>query len=155
VVVISNPWQAAARFPDLVADCPQRIYANLTKYDTLRSFVALKPEGCSPLQYENAQIYTNALLDSFMSYKALYKQLGEQIFRVKANTLEILPLGDAKGQSSTTTAPASKGAKDKNTGLYPFIEEFTRFEASIKGLSDARIAIRRQMARIVKRSRSH
>jgi len=77
---IASLMQAAARFPDLVADCPQRIYAILTKYDTLRSFVALRPTGCTPLQYENAQIYTNALLDSFMSYKSLYKQLGEQMF---------------------------------------------------------------------------
>lgn len=41
------------------------------------------------------------------------------------------------------------GSKDKNTGLYPFTEVDSKFEASIKGLSDARTAIRRQMARIV------
>ncbi len=39
--------------------------------------------------------------------------------------------------------------KDEGTGLYPYVEDLTRFEASIKGLSDARVAIRRQMARIV------
>jgi hypothetical protein len=66
---IQSLMAAAARFPDLVADCPQRTYAILTKYDALRSFVARKPASYTPLQYENAQIYTNTLLDSFVSYK--------------------------------------------------------------------------------------
>lgn len=74
---IKSLMQAASRFPDLVADCPQRTYAILTKYDSLRSFVALKPASYTPLQYENAQIYTNSLMDSFMTYKSVYKRLGE------------------------------------------------------------------------------
>ncbi|KAF3762918.1 hypothetical protein M406DRAFT_45333, partial [Cryphonectria parasitica EP155] len=79
---MEQPWniqsvmQAAARFPSLVADCPQRTHAILTKYESLRSFVSLKPAQYSPLQYENAQIYTNVLMDAFMSYKSLYKKLG-------------------------------------------------------------------------------
>ncbi|KAK0515643.1 hypothetical protein JMJ35_001677 [Cladonia borealis] len=88
---IKSLMQAAARFPDLVADCPQRTHAILTKYETLRSFV----EGSQP---------------------------GSLHF----------------------------SSKNKESGLYPFVEDMTPFEASIKGLSDARIAIRRQMARIVK-----
>ena len=144
---IQSLMQAAARFPDLAADCPQRTYAILTKYETLRSYVALKPEGCTPLQYENAQLYTNALLDSFMTYKFLYKRLGEWTFNVQGKTLEILPWPEGKGP--TDTKNANKGMKNKETGLYPYVEDNTRFEASTKGLSDARTAIRRQMARIV------
>ncbi|KAF2442344.1 hypothetical protein P171DRAFT_314280, partial [Karstenula rhodostoma CBS 690.94] len=126
---ISSLMQAAARFPDLVADCPQRTYAILGRYETLRSFVAKAPVECTPLQYENAQIYTNTLLDSFMSYKAMYKTIGENIFAIQGKTLEI--------------------KKHPETGLFPYKEDLYRFEDSIKGLSDARIAIRRQMARIV------
>ncbi|MCJ1388285.1 hypothetical protein MMC18_001130 [Xylographa bjoerkii] len=37
---VSSLMAAASRFPDLDADCPQRTYAILTKYDALRSFVA-------------------------------------------------------------------------------------------------------------------
>lgn len=74
---IKSLMAAASRFPDLVADYPQRTYAILTKYDSLRNFPARKPSACIPLQYENAQIYTSALMDSFMSYKALYKRIGE------------------------------------------------------------------------------
>ena len=94
---IKSLMQAAARFADLVADCPQRTYAILTKYDTLRSFVARKPASYTPLQYENAQIYTNALMDSFMTYKALYKQLGDQTspFKVKLWSL-------SRGHQTTT-----------------------------------------------------
>ena len=99
---IKSLMQAAARFPDLVADCPQRTYAILTKYETLRSFVARQPASFSPLQYENAQIYTNTLLDSFMSYKALYKRLGEQIFNVQGKTKEIKPRGKENGNSPKT-----------------------------------------------------
>ncbi|KAF1924819.1 uncharacterized protein M421DRAFT_271364 [Didymella exigua CBS 183.55] len=147
---IQSLMAAAARFPDLVADCPQRTYAILTKYDALRSFVARKPASYTPLQYENAQIYTNTLLDSFVSYKSLYKRLGEQIFGVQGKTLDIIPWSDADKEkvSAYSTAVTRMGSKSEN-GLYPFTEVDSKFEASIKGLSDARTAIRRQMARIV------
>lgn len=112
--------------------------------------MARKPASYTPLQYENAQIYTNTLLDSFVSYKSLYKRLGEQIFGVQGKTLEIIPWSDADKEnvSAYSTAVTRMGSKGAN-GLYPFIEVDSKFEASIKGLSDARTAIRRQMARIV------
>jgi hypothetical protein len=178
---IPSLMQAAARFPDLVADCPQRTYAILGKYETLRSFVAKAPAAYTPLQYENAQIYTNALLDSFMSYKALYKTIGENIFAIQGKTLEIkqrmtdgnsnVPAqenGDENGDENSEKAKKEAAekkqeatekkkeatekkaaSKDPKTGLFPYVEDLTPFEDSIKGLSDARIAIRRQMARIV------
>lgn len=148
---IQSLMAAAARFPDLVADCPQRTYAILTKYDALRSFVARKPASYSPLQYENAQMYTSTLLDSFVSYKALYKRLGEQIFGVQNKTLEVVQWNNSEQTqvATTSTAVTPMGTKDKDTGLYPYVEMDKKFEASVKGLSDARTAIRRQMARIV------
>jgi hypothetical protein len=148
---IQSLMAAAARFPDLVADCPQRTYAILTKYDSLRSFVSAKPASYTTLQYENAQIYTSTLLDSFVSYKSLYKRLGEQIFGVQGKLLEIMPWNEEEQKKVPTYSAAviRMGAKDPNTGLYPFQESESNFEASIKGLSDARNAVRRQMARIV------
>lgn len=157
---ITSLMQAAARFPDLVADCPQRIYAILGRYETLRSFVAKAPAGCTPLQYENAQIYTNALLDSFMNYKALYKTIGEQFFAIQGKTLEFTTTPQAvqsqnsvtemsKDQKKVAKNKADEKEKTKKNGLYPYSPDLTPFESSIKGLSDARIAIRRQMARIV------
>jgi hypothetical protein len=148
---IQSLMAAAARFPDLVADCPQRTYAILTKYDSLRSFVAAKPASYTALQYENAQIYTSTLLDSFVSYKSLYKRLGEQIFGVQGKLLEIIPWSDEEQKKVPTYSAAviRMGAKDPDTGLYPFQESESNFDASIRGLSDARNAVRRQMARIV------
>lgn len=165
---IKTLMAAASRFPDLVADCPQRTYAILTKYDSLRSFVARKPAAYTPLQYENAQIYTNALLDSFMSYKSLYKRIGEQIFNVQGKTLEIISwekkdastsavdgttavVASSFGDTSSKIAASNQVAlkKDPDTCLYPHVEDLSRFEASMKGLSDARKAIRRQMVRVV------
>lgn len=160
---IKSLMAAASRFPDLVAECPQRTYAILTKYNSLRSFQGRKPAAYRPLQYEHAQIYTNALLDSFMSYKALYKRLGEQIFNVQGKTLEITSWekkdasAGAVNGANAVVASASKLAasqqtallKDPETGLYPHVEDLSRFEASVQGLSAARKAIRRQMVRIV------
>jgi hypothetical protein len=148
---IQSIMAAAARFPDLVADCPQRTYAILTKYDSLRSFVAAKPAFYTPLQYENAHIYTNALLDSFVSYKALYKRLGEQISGIQDKVLEMIPWSDNEKEkvANSSTAVTMIGLKDQKTGLYPFLELNSNFEASVKGLSDACTAIHRQMARIV------
>jgi hypothetical protein len=154
---IQSLMDAAARFPDLVAECPQRTYAILTKYDSLRSFVARKPASYTALQYENAQLYTSTLLDTFVSYKAMYKRLGEQIFQVQGKTMEIQQWSDSdksptKGKSDDKdkeNEQSKKPVKDKDTGLYPFKEETFRFEPTVKGLSDARGAVRRQMARIV------
>lgn len=152
---IKSLMAAAARFPDLVADCPQRTYAILTKYDSLRSFVARKPASYTPLQYENAQIYTNALMDSFMTYKSIYKRLGEQIFNVQGKILEIVPwtAENASKEAEDSTEPSTEltkvSKKNEATGLYPYVEDESRFDATVKGLSDARKVIRRQMMRIV------
>ncbi|KAJ5986739.1 hypothetical protein N7451_011104 [Penicillium sp. IBT 35674x] len=159
---IKSLMEAAARFPDLVAECPQRTYAILTKYDALRSFVARKPASYTALQYENAQLYTSTLLDTFVSYKALYKRLGEQIFQVQGKTMEIQQWSDEKSTSKTganDNDQQKKGGisdkeskvlvKDAKTGFYPYKEEIYHFDATVKGLSDARRAVRKQMARIV------
>jgi hypothetical protein len=61
----------------VVATTPQRTYAILTKYETLRSFQESKPPKFSPLLYENATLYTNTMLDSYMEYKLMYRKLSE------------------------------------------------------------------------------
>ena len=146
---IASMMQAAARFPDLVADCPQRTYAILTKYDTLRSFVALKPEAYTPLQYENAQIYTNALMDAFMSYKSLYKRLGEQIFGVQGKILEIKAWNETKGDKGGDDERFDALVKDLSETKADKGGDDERFDASVTGLSEARNKIRKQMVLIV------
>lgn len=140
---IQSLMQAAARFPDLVAECPQRTYAIITKYDTLRSFVKLQPAAYTKLQYENAQLYTNAMMDSYMSYKSLYTKLGSYIFDAQSKTKVIKLWPEEQSDAMVST----KDVKEVATGKEPIPDN--RFAASIGGLEDAKKAIRRQMAIIV------
>ncbi|KAF2805523.1 uncharacterized protein BDZ99DRAFT_423807 [Mytilinidion resinicola] len=71
--------RVAMEFPDNVAACPQRTYAILTKYSSLRSFHEQMVKG-SPLDYENAGIYTSSLLDAYMDYKSMWKEIAEIIY---------------------------------------------------------------------------
>lgn len=176
---MEQPWniqsvmQAAARFPSLVAACPQRTYAILTKYDNLRSFVSLRPAKYSPIQYENAQVYTNVLMDAFMSYKSLYKKLGDQVYSIQNKTLEIEPWPSTDGETidEESTSQASTKANSqaltaigqaaasgnevalsaakKYAAALTAADDTKPFLASLRGLSDARKFCRRQMVYIV------
>ncbi|OBS23324.1 hypothetical protein FPOA_03873 [Fusarium poae] len=141
---MNQPWtikalmETAARFPDLVASTPQRTYAILTKYESLRSFMALKPPKLTPMYYENASIYTNALLDAYMDYKNIYRNIGNQLFDIQAGTKKIAPWG-AKDEDLTFTTNTEIG---DNQNELPF-------EATVKGLDLARRSCRFQMIKIV------
>ena len=140
---IQSLMQAAARFPDLVAECPQRTYAIITKYDTLRSFVKDQPASYTKLQYENSQLYTNAMMDSYMAYKSLHTQVTSYIFDIQTKTKVIRPWSDDQNKAIVP-------AKDKQTEASDTkYDTSLPFAASVKGLEDAKKAIRRQMAIIV------
>ncbi|KAM0198481.1 hypothetical protein ACHAPI_004005 [Fusarium lateritium] len=138
---MDEPWsidtlmQTAARFPDLVAKTPQRTYAILTKYEALRSFMILKPEKLSPIMYENAAIYTNALLDAYMDYKNIYRNISSDLFDIDAGT--------KKFDKSMDT-----GTLADNTTLVK-VDDESNFSASYKGMELARRACRFQMMKIV------
>lgn len=72
---VESMAKAAFAFPDCVRHTPQRTHAILTKYSTLRSYQLLSNKG-SPLDYENAGVYTNSLLESYLEYKDLWKMIG-------------------------------------------------------------------------------
>jgi hypothetical protein len=80
--------KAASAFPDLVAITPQRTYAILTKYTGLESFQRQK-EKFTLLEYENAKIYTDAMLDHYMDYKMMWKQLALASDELEANRATI------------------------------------------------------------------
>ncbi|KAJ5646745.1 hypothetical protein N7490_003117 [Penicillium lividum] len=136
-----QPWtiqtlmETAARFPDLVARTPQRTYAILTKYESLRSFMALKPPALGPMYYENAAIYTNSLLDAYMDYKNIYRTLGTQLENIQADTKKFEPWAVPPVLATSDTL-----AK---------IDDESKFAADIKGLDLARRACRFQMIKIV------
>ncbi|KAK3380771.1 hypothetical protein B0T24DRAFT_664692 [Lasiosphaeria ovina] len=85
---IENLTQVAMEFPDRVAVCPQRTFAILTKYSSLRSFHEQTVKG-SPLDYEIAGIYTGSLLDSYMEYKAMWSDLAQTIKEVDRGTARL------------------------------------------------------------------
>ncbi|KAK6525430.1 hypothetical protein TWF694_005568 [Orbilia ellipsospora] len=87
---ISSLKAAAAAFPELVAVTPQRTYAILTKYTALASFHEQNIK-VTPLDYENAGIYTGSLLDAYMDYKSLWKQISQATHELESGraTIEI------------------------------------------------------------------
>nr|RBQ86854.1 hypothetical protein FVER53263_13019 [Fusarium verticillioides] len=85
---IKSLTRVAMDFPDKVAACPQRTYAILTKYTSLRSFHEATLRG-SPLDYENAGIYTNSLLDAYMDYKYIWSQIQERIAAVDKGLMTV------------------------------------------------------------------
>jgi hypothetical protein len=63
----------AVRAQELTTSSPSAI---LTKYTSLRSFHEQTVKG-SPLDYEIAGIYTNALLDAYVEYKSMWGDLNQ------------------------------------------------------------------------------
>lgn len=111
---IATLKQAAAAFPDFVAITPQRTFAILTKYTSLASFHAVH-NNFSPLDYENAGIYTGALLDSFMDYKALWKQISTATDELEASraTIEMSEIPEDMAELAIIKpAPATSTDKD-------------------------------------------
>jgi len=107
---INTLKKAAAAFPDLVAITPQRTYAILTKYTALASFHE-QNQKFSPLDYENAGIYTGALLDQYMDYKCLWKQISQATYDLEGNraTIEIAqPTEDIYKLAEITSLPANE-----------------------------------------------
>lgn len=65
--------EVAVRFADLVAACPQRTHATLTKYTALRGYLEWNlANNVLHLDYELAQLYTAELLDVYMGYKVIW-----------------------------------------------------------------------------------
>jgi hypothetical protein len=85
---INTLKKTAAAFPDLVAITPQRTYAILTRYTALESFHR-QMQKCKPLDYENAGIYTGSLLDHYMDYKVLWKQITHATYELEAGRASI------------------------------------------------------------------
>lgn len=69
---IDSLIRASSAFPDNVAQCPQRTWAILTRYDTVPQFV-LWSRKCNPQitvrKYEGVQRFTSELLDMYIEYK--------------------------------------------------------------------------------------
>ena len=107
----------------------------MTKYDTLRSFIADKPPKATPLDYETAKLYTNALMDSYMAYKSLYQEVSTAISDVLSGAKRFKP--------NVAGAPDTPSQDHDGYDLRPFLP-------TVVGLDQARREIRRQMGLITR-----
>ncbi|KAF7341631.1 hypothetical protein MSAN_02060600 [Mycena sanguinolenta] len=105
--------RVAMEFPEHVMACPMRTYAILTKYTSLKSFYEQSIKG-SPLDYENAGVYSSALLDAYMDYKVLWRDIQQAAWEVD------------KGQSALTAKNA--------------LPEFAELQAESKAYYDKQVA---------------
>ncbi|CAD6952016.1 unnamed protein product [Tilletia controversa] len=135
---IDSLTAAATRFPYLVSQFPQRIYALLTPYAKLRSFLKLKPAKLSPLKYENAALYANMLMDAFLEYKNLRQRVASDIRTVQDGVKRFKAETPVEGTQGQFLSESLKAAK------------LNKYEASLEGLDQARIEIRNQMNAIVR-----
>lgn len=173
---IASLKKAAAAFPDLVAITPQRTYAILTKYTALESF-HLQVHGFSPLDYENAGVYTGSLLDNYMDYKALWKQISFASYELENNratidmaqpSQDVYELAKVKTPMLSSKRKAQKLLKDSTNASLALATQETDaaaspndpkeseaeksipvFPASFAGLIQARKVCRMEMAKIV------
>ena len=114
-----------------MAQTPQRTYAILTKYTTLRSFQE-QAGHFSPLEYENAGVYTSALLDAYMDYKNIWKNIQMTSFEVDNGRGTLLPAA-AAADSALLPKPVKSG------------DVVEPFHPNLIGLDEARQACRFQM----------
>jgi hypothetical protein len=168
--------EVAMSFADKVALCPQRTNAILTKYTSLRSFYEQSLKG-SPLDYENAGVYSSALLDAYMEYKSIWRELQGTISEVGANQVvlckasETTDLKDLKSEiqaSYKASFDAYEASKKEttvtiyNAGGYATTEARKQLEPPIKpntmlpynnslyGLEQAKRDCRFEMIKIVR-----
>ncbi|KAF2214468.1 hypothetical protein CERZMDRAFT_95733 [Cercospora zeae-maydis SCOH1-5] len=76
-VQIDTLQDVAVKFPGLVAECPQRTHAILTKNSALRGciqWLSDKPD-LRPLDYEVVHLYVSELLDGPMGYKSIWRYI--------------------------------------------------------------------------------
>lgn len=142
---IDTLTEVAVRFPDLVASCPQRTHAILTKYTALRGYLEWKGlNNPLPLDYDLASLYTCELLDVYMGYKVIWdsihttmEDMDNGVVYVKAPN----PTSEVRGPQVPTNA--NETAWQPGPILRPF-------DATYVGLDLALGTCRNFMVRIVR-----
>ncbi|CAK5267431.1 unnamed protein product [Mycena citricolor] len=102
---LSSLKSVAMEFPEHVMACPLKTNAILTKYTSLKSFYTKSIQG-SPLDYENAGVYSSALLDAYMDYKVMWRNIQQATWEIEQNQT-----GTLTNDSSTQLKELATGAK--------------------------------------------
>ncbi|KAM5344892.1 hypothetical protein ACJ41O_010754 [Fusarium nematophilum] len=117
--------KVAMGFPDAVAACKPRNTARsvaiLTKYSSLRSYHEQTKKG-SPLDYENAGVYTATLYDAYtQDYKIMWNQIHSMISGLNKNELELYVQNPSDGLTKYA-AIAKKEQEDKEAHYKELVE---------------------------------
>ncbi|KAJ7822770.1 hypothetical protein B0H13DRAFT_1659452 [Mycena leptocephala] len=152
-----NDWTLATlkamsmEFPERVMACPMRTNAILTKYTGLKSFHEKTLKG-SPLDYENAGVYSSALLDAYMDFKVMWRNIQMEPSFDFDCTGDTLGGKTENGGSDVDAAPKQvikvQPCELVEVPLPPNV--LTPYPANIFGLDKARRDCRFEMIKIVK-----
>ncbi|QMW38422.1 hypothetical protein G4B11_001658 [Aspergillus flavus] len=147
---IESMAKAAFAFPDRVRHTPQRTHAVITKYSALRSYQLLSNKG-SPLDYENAGVYTNSLLESYLDYKDIWKAIGilSADYGQKKTILEVPATATETAKEIQAMKTEFAAISSKPQDQFSHIPE-NPYPGTLVGLEKARRDCRSQMIRIVK-----
>ncbi|KAJ7132376.1 hypothetical protein C8R44DRAFT_773923 [Mycena epipterygia] len=138
----------AMEFPKNVMVCPVRTNAILTKYTSLRSFYEKKIQG-TPLNYDNVGVYTSALLDAYMEYKIMRRNIQQAVWEVKegralAIAKDVQGLADLLSETKEDQQSLDQsGPSMPHNNLVPY-------GGSVLGLDNAMRNCRLEMVKIVR-----
>ncbi|CAI6331688.1 unnamed protein product [Periconia digitata] len=148
-----KPWtidtlqEVAAKFPDLVANVPQRTHAILTKYTALRGYLQWRASNpLQPLDYEVASLYTSELLDVYMGYKSIWKEIHEMLQDLDGDDDYLHALMKAPELKNPIRMPQTWDAANNKWVDGPVLD---RYEPTFEGLDLALRNCRKSMVRIV------
>ena len=130
---IDTLTEVAVRFPDLVASCPQRTHAILTKYTALRGYLEWQAQNnLMPLNYEMSNLYTDELLDVYMGYKAIWENLHSELQALDSQTLELQPAPVPAKPINTPSVQQADGTWSTATALTPFDADYSGLDSALQ-----------------------
>ncbi|KIP02241.1 hypothetical protein PHLGIDRAFT_79414 [Phlebiopsis gigantea 11061_1 CR5-6] len=140
----------ALEFPEHVMACPMRTNAILTKYTGLNNFQKHVSQMGSPLDYENAGVYSSALLDAYMDYKVMWRNIQQGTARMltQGAPAEQVPSDGSDAEAPQAVVAVAPHAADIDPPFPP--NELVPYRADIFGLDRARKDCRFEMIKIVR-----
>ncbi|OJD38586.1 phenylacetyl-ligase [Diplodia corticola] len=87
ILLLKSLLDVVTKFPTLAADQPERIYAILTRFDSVSSFHTQGNQNPVSIRYDHCALYANMLLDAFVEYKNIDRQLSARMAAVKAGSM--------------------------------------------------------------------
>ncbi|MCJ1296018.1 hypothetical protein MMC34_007583 [Xylographa carneopallida] len=125
--------EVAVRFPDLVAMCPQRTHAILTKYTALRGYLEWQAQNTlPPLNYEMSNLYTDELLDVYMGYKVIWESLHNELQGLDTKTMQLQVAPTPSKPIAMPKIQQSDKSWSQPTPLAPFDADYDGLDTALQ-----------------------